>query len=588
MDKNLKIAIVLSALDKASGVLNKVFSNAEKRAQALDKTAKSFSGIADKSMIGGAAMLTPIVGFVKAAADMEKMQVALTTSFQGNKAAAADAFNTINTFAARTPYALEEAMTAFVKLKNLGLDPSMGSLEAYGNTASAMGKSLDQMIEAVADASTFEFERLKEFGIKANQQGDTVKFTFQGITTSVAKNSKAIETYLKNIGNTKFAGGMEAQSKTVYGQLSTLSDNAKMVAASLGNMLIPRINELFARITPVIDKIQNWISANPELANSFLTTSVALGGGLLAFGGIMKGVSFIISGFSTAMKVATYLGKSFQFVLKAIGIASRFIIANPIVLVIAAIAAAGYLLYRNWDSVVKFFTPMGEFFSRMWTNIKTAFASGIIYISGIFNNAKRIVAGFINTAKSLFLNFTPFGLIIKHWAPLGSMFGKVWDNAKQVFSGALKWVTNLGSMFWNAGANIVNSVWKGMKAMANKPVEAIADITSKIRDYLPFSPSKKGAFRTLHKTKIVETLAQSMKPAPAINAIRSVTDSMFGKFNSTKGAGAGGGTVINFSPVINVSGTATQKDGDLINKNLRAEFSKMMKEFNAQKARVGF
>ena len=35
-----------------------------------------------------------------------------------------------------------------------------------------MGKSLNQMIEAVADATTGEFERLKEFGIKARTHGE--------------------------------------------------------------------------------------------------------------------------------------------------------------------------------------------------------------------------------------------------------------------------------------------------------------------------------------------------------------------------------------------------------------------------------
>ena len=35
-----------------------------------------------------------------------------------------------------------------------------------------MGKDLSQMIEAVADATTGEFERLKEFGIKAGKEGD--------------------------------------------------------------------------------------------------------------------------------------------------------------------------------------------------------------------------------------------------------------------------------------------------------------------------------------------------------------------------------------------------------------------------------
>ena len=43
-------------------------------------------------------------------------------------------------------------------------------------------QNLDQFIEAIADATTFEFERLKEFGIKSKQIGDDVQFTFRGQT----------------------------------------------------------------------------------------------------------------------------------------------------------------------------------------------------------------------------------------------------------------------------------------------------------------------------------------------------------------------------------------------------------------------
>ena len=45
---------------------------------------------------------------------------------------------------------------------------------------------LDDMVEAVADATTGEFERLKEFGIRASSQGDKVALTFRGVTTTVA------------------------------------------------------------------------------------------------------------------------------------------------------------------------------------------------------------------------------------------------------------------------------------------------------------------------------------------------------------------------------------------------------------------
>ena len=80
------------------------------------------------------------------------------------------------------------------------------------------------MIEAVADASTGEFERLKEFGIKAKQQGDQVAFTFQGTTTKVGKSAEDIEAYLMKIGEVNFAGGMARQADTLDGALSNLGD----------------------------------------------------------------------------------------------------------------------------------------------------------------------------------------------------------------------------------------------------------------------------------------------------------------------------------------------------------------------------
>ena len=72
-----------------------------------------------------------------------------------------------NNSAQTTPYSLQQAVDGFTKLVNLGLTPSEAALQSYGDTSAALGKDLSQMIEAVADAATGEFERLKEFGIKA-------------------------------------------------------------------------------------------------------------------------------------------------------------------------------------------------------------------------------------------------------------------------------------------------------------------------------------------------------------------------------------------------------------------------------------
>src|SRR5690606_32955527 len=125
----------------------------------------------------------------------DQMQGQLVTA-TGSYENAAHAMAALNQFAAQTPYDLEQSVIGFTKLVNLGLTPSERALTSYGNTASAMGKSMEQMIEAVADAATGEFERLKEFGIKSSKEGDRVTFTFRGIKTEVGQNAAEIEKYL--------------------------------------------------------------------------------------------------------------------------------------------------------------------------------------------------------------------------------------------------------------------------------------------------------------------------------------------------------------------------------------------------------
>ena len=160
---------------------------------------------------------------VAAQRNFDKLNSGLIT-MTGSAENAAKAFSVLQQFAKETPYGLNQAVEGFTKLVALGLDPSKEALISYGNTASAMGKDLNDMIEAVADAATGEFERLKEFGIKASQNGDQVSFTFRGVTTTVKKSSEEIQKYLLNIGNTDFAGAMEVRSKTLDGALSSLAD----------------------------------------------------------------------------------------------------------------------------------------------------------------------------------------------------------------------------------------------------------------------------------------------------------------------------------------------------------------------------
>jgi len=186
---------------------------------ALDFAGKAAGALT--TILAGAGLAGQIIAVQRQFDVLNASLITVTGSTQN----AASAFEWIQRFASTTPYQLEEVTGAFIKMKALGLNASEDALRSYGNTASAMGKGLDQMIEAVADAATGEFERLKEFGIKSRKEGDNVTFTFRGVETTIRASSENIVNYLRRIGDEGFAGAMNERVKTLDGSISNLADS---------------------------------------------------------------------------------------------------------------------------------------------------------------------------------------------------------------------------------------------------------------------------------------------------------------------------------------------------------------------------
>src|SRR5690606_22056965 len=86
-------------------------------------------------------------------------------------------------------------------------------------------KSFNQLTEALIDAETFEFERLKEFGIRASKNGEQIKFTFKGIATEVDASAESVRNYILSLGNLDgVKGSTDAISKTIVGMTSNFED----------------------------------------------------------------------------------------------------------------------------------------------------------------------------------------------------------------------------------------------------------------------------------------------------------------------------------------------------------------------------
>lgn len=168
-------------------------------------------------------------------AKFEKLEAVLTTTL-GSRSGAQLAMKQIQKFASETPFAVDEITEAYVKLANRGFKPTMEQMTKMGDVAASTGKTFDQLVEAQLDAETGEFERLKEFGIRAEKEGDRVRFTFKGISQEVEFTSDAIRNYIVSLGDAEgISGSMASISETLSGKVSNLGDSWDSLLKTVGS-----------------------------------------------------------------------------------------------------------------------------------------------------------------------------------------------------------------------------------------------------------------------------------------------------------------------------------------------------------------
>lgn len=219
---SLEIRVLSDQVEVANRRLDNLEKKGARAERATDGLTGAFTRLAGP-LLAAVSATAALSKLVDVSREFDKLNAGLITA-TGSAEGAQVAFEALQDFATKTPYDLAQVTESFTKLVNYGLTPSERALTSYGNTASALGKDLNQMIEAVADAATGEFERLKEFGIRASAEGDRVKFTFRGVTTEVGRNAAEIENYLIQLGENNFADAMANRMNTLDGALSNLAD----------------------------------------------------------------------------------------------------------------------------------------------------------------------------------------------------------------------------------------------------------------------------------------------------------------------------------------------------------------------------
>ena len=261
--------------------------------------------------------------FIDTASQFEKFEAILTNSL--GAVAAKGKLEELTQAAATLPVELTEVIDAFIKLKNTGFEPTNAEIENLTDVASASGKSLGQLVEGLVDAQTFEFERLKEFGILAQQEGDKVTFTFREQKTVVDKNAESIRNYILGLGDLQgISGASAAIVQTLSGRISNLKDSFDRLLASISE------GGTGAALGTIIDGLRvaidvyREVAENAELfANALSPLGAAFLGLVVSLGELLKVLGLYNEDASAAENITIALTTAIKLISTPISIAVK-------------------------------------------------------------------------------------------------------------------------------------------------------------------------------------------------------------------------------------------------------------------------
>ncbi|QTS89074.1 phage tail tape measure protein [Ectopseudomonas khazarica] len=211
----------------------------------------------------------------------------------------------------------------------------------------------------------------------------------------------------------------KVMADNIDGDLKGLSSAWEEVGNTIADANEGPLRDFIQSITGVVRGISAWMKENPRLTAQILKTIAGLGMLLAIGGGLTVMLASVIGPFAMVRYGMMLLSiKSLGLVssIKTVGTVllwlGRLALANPIGLVITALVAGAYLIYRNWDRVV-------AFFSGIWAELKAGANGGI---SGI---------------TTTLLNFSPLGLFYRAFAAVMNYFGLELPGRFSEFGGML-------------------------------------------------------------------------------------------------------------------------------------------------------
>jgi TP901 family phage tail tape measure protein len=328
-------------------------------------------------------------------------------------------------------------------------------------------------------------------------------------------------------------------------QWTILGHNVDEVRRVFGEALLPTLNRLVLAMIPLVQGIRHFAEAHPgivKFAVGFLALSAAIlipvGTLLIFLGAIAMSVSYMPALWAGLSAVAYSFAGLIPWIYSATSAVVVFLATNPVgwaILAIAALAA----VYVYWDKIKPVLSAVVDGVGAAIGGLKGLAVIVIALASPFLSIPALIVVAFATAVTLIVSNWQQIsGFFISLWASLkgglssfGAWFMGHWKEIALGVSAPLGWIVaavwNLGPSLYTAGIGILKSLGDGILKGISWPIEAAKGLATKLKNlFVGQSPPPEGPLRQIHRTRIVETIAESLNPAPAVAAARRVAQAV--------------------------------------------------------------
>ncbi|MEQ2411996.1 phage tail tape measure protein [Blautia acetigignens] len=249
----------------------------------------------------------------------------------------------------------------------------------------------------------------------------------------------------------------DTMQDNLEGQLTILKSQLQEMAISFGDLLMPAVRSIVSELQGMV----NVLNAMPDGVKRVIMIVALLAA---ALGPVLIIIGKTLSAIGTIMTWAPKLAGAISAVKGAFAALSATMMANPIAIVIAAIAALVAAFIYLWNTNEEF----RQFWIRLWNEIKEVAVQVWTAVSQFLVSAWN---GIRNTAVAVWNGIRDFfsGL----WAGIKTLFTTVVTAISTFLVGAWNGIRATVMAVWNAISAFLGSVWNGIKSVITNVVNGI-------------------------------------------------------------------------------------------------------------------